>query len=66
MRYIGMSVRAVEGFLEGDMVLVAHVAGVDDEPKEEDEHGDEVETGRWTSWHGGQWDACVDETECDR
>lgn len=53
MRYVGMSGGAVDGVLEGDTVLAAHVAGVEDEPEEEDDDGDEVETGRWTSWHRG-------------
>jgi hypothetical protein len=35
------------------VVFTAHVTGVEDEPEEEDDDGDEVEARGRTSWHLG-------------
>ena len=43
-----------KGFLNGGVLFVAHVTGVEDEPEEKDDHGDEHEAWWWTSWHFGQ------------
>ena len=53
---------AMEGFLDGAVVFMAHVAGVEDEPEEDDNHGDEHKARGRTPWHLGQ-KACLDVTK---
>ena len=54
----------MEGFLDGAVVFVAHVAGVEDEPEEDNNHGDEHKARGRAPWHLGQ-KACFDVTnEC--
>lgn len=53
VRDVDEGVRAMKGFLERHVVFTAHVTGVEDEPEEEDDDGDEVEARRRTSWHLG-------------
>ena len=48
---VGKGDGAMKCFLEGDVLLAAHVACVEDEPEEDDDDGDEHEARRRTSRH---------------